>query len=55
MVSIIIVANCIGALLPFLFSKVKQDPAIASGPVITSIVDAAGLLIYFSLASWLIL
>lgn len=55
MIGIVMVANCIGVLLPFLFTKIKQDPAIASGPLITSVVDATGLLIYFGLASLIIL
>ena len=38
--------------LPFLFSKFKIDPAVASGPLVTSIADIAGVLIYFSIASW---
>lgn len=50
MVAIVLVANIIGAVLPFLFTRLRLDPAVASSPVITTIADSAGLLIYFSLA-----
>ncbi len=50
MLAIIFAANLIGVLLPFLLTTLNLDPAVASGPLITSIVDACGLLIYFSIA-----
>ncbi len=50
MVSIVLVANLIGALLPFTLTKLKLDPAVASSPLITSMMDAVGLTIYFSIA-----
>lgn len=50
MVSIVLVANTFGALLPFLLQRVKIDPAVASNPLITSVMDVLGLLIYFSIA-----
>ncbi len=54
MVSIIVVANLVGAILPFILTKLKMDPAVASSPLITTIVDGLGLLIYFTLATILI-
>ena len=48
--SILTVTNIMGMLLPFLLTKLKLDPAIASGPLVTTIADAAGLFIYFSYA-----
>lgn len=51
MVLIVLVANIIGTLLPFLLTRLNIDPAVASSPLITTIVDAAGLLIYFTIAS----
>ncbi len=50
MISIVFVANAFGALLPFLLSRLKIDPAAASSPLITSIMDVLGLMIYFSIA-----
>jgi len=51
---IVIWANLIGALLPTLAEKFKIDPAVISGPVMSTLVDATGLVIYFSLAKWII-
>jgi magnesium transporter len=50
MVSIMMVTNVIGLLLPFALTALRRDPATASGPLITSVADAVGLLIYFSFA-----
>lgn len=54
LLAIVIWANLIGALLPPLASRLKIDPAVISGPVMSTLVDATGLLIYFSLARWII-
>ena len=51
MVTIVFVANAFGALLPFILSRLKIDPAAASSPLITSIMDVLGLMIYFSIAT----
>jgi magnesium transporter len=51
MVSIVVVTNLIGVVLPFVLTKLRLDPAVASSPLITSVADAAGLLIYFSIAT----
>ncbi len=50
MVAIVVVANTFGALLPFGLSILKVDPAVASSPLITSVMDVLGLIIYFSIA-----
>jgi magnesium transporter len=54
MVLIVIVGSLIGMLLPFLLSKFKFDPATASAPLVTSIADATGVLIYFAMATWIL-
>jgi len=51
MVSVVMIGSLIGLLLPFIFTKLKLDPATASAPLITSIADILGIVIYFSLAS----
>lgn len=51
MILMLLVTNLIGALLPFLLIRLRLDPAVASGPLITSIADAVGLIVYFSVAS----
>lgn len=54
MLLIVLVANLIGALLPFTLTRLKFDPAVASSPLITSMMDAIGLLIYFSVAAFIL-
>ena len=51
MAAIVLVANLVGTLLPFILTKFKLDPAVASSPLITTIADASGLLIYFGIAT----
>lgn len=41
---------CVGTLVPIIFLKLKIDPAVASGPFITTISDVTALLIYYGLA-----
>lgn len=50
MVLIVIVGSLIGMSLPFILSRFNMDPATASTPLVTSIADATGVLIYFSIA-----
>lgn len=45
------IATVVGATVPLLINKLKLDPAIASGPFITTVNDILGLLIYFSIAT----
>ncbi|MCD7930687.1 MAG: magnesium transporter [Tannerellaceae bacterium] len=51
MVLTVMACSMIGLLLPFIFTKFKVDPAAASAPLITSISDITGVLIYFSIAT----
>jgi magnesium transporter len=51
MVVMLLLTNLIGMLLPFVLSRVGIDPAVASGPLITTVADAVGLIVYFSIAS----
>ena len=45
-----ILSSTVGSVIPLLFEEINIDPAVASGPFITTINDIASLLIYFSLA-----
>ena len=47
------VSAFMGTFIPILFSKIKIDPAVASGPFITTINDVTALLIYYGLAALL--
>lgn len=52
MVCIVLVGSVFGLLLPFIFTRLKLDPAAASAPLITSVSDISGVIIYFSIATW---
>lgn len=54
MVLIVIVGSTIGMSLPFLLTRFNLDPATASAPLVTSICDGAGVLIYFNVANILL-
>lgn len=54
LIILILWANIIGSTLPIILHKMKLDPAVISGPLITTIVDVSGLLIYFNVALYLL-
>lgn len=51
MVSIVLIGALVGTTLPFIFLKLGADPATASVPLITCIADITGILVYFTLAT----
>ena len=55
MLLIVILAKVMGGLLPILAKRLKMDPAIMAGPLITTVVDTFALIIYFKIASQLVL
>lgn len=48
--SIVVWANVLGSVLPLLATRLKIDPTVVSGPVMSTLVDATGLFIYFKIA-----
>ncbi len=50
----VILAKTVGGLLPILAKSLKIDPAIMAAPLITTVVDAISLVLYFSLAQRLL-
>lgn len=52
MIIVVMVGSLIGMLLPFLLNKAGFDPATASSPLITTIADVSGVIIYFSIAAY---
>lgn len=50
----VILAKVVGGILPIIAKKLKLDPAIMASPLITTIVDAVALLIYFGVAKVLL-
>ncbi len=49
-----IVSSLVGTLVPMFFKKIKVDPAVASGPLITTVNDLVAVVIYYGLA-WVLL
>ena len=49
-----IVSSLVGTLVPMAFKKIKVDPAVASGPLITTVNDLVAVVIYYGLA-WVLL
>ena len=50
LISVIIIASLIGTFIPIILDKFGIDPALATGPFITTSNDICGILIYFSIA-----
>ena len=50
----VVIAKTIGCTLPIAAKVLKADPAIMAGPLITTIVDAVSLIVYFNLACMLL-
>ncbi len=50
----VLLAKIIGSILPILADKLHLDPAVMANPIITTIVDALSLIVYFQVASTLL-
>lgn len=51
MVTIVLFGSLLGMCLPFVLERFKVDPATASAPLVTTLIDASGVVIYFSIAT----
>ncbi len=51
---IVLWSNSVGSLLPIFASLIGVDPALISGPLMSTLVDATGLFIYLSVAKWVL-
>ena len=54
MVTIVLFGSLLGMCLPFVLERFKVDPATASAPLGTTLIDASGVVIYFSIATLLL-
>jgi magnesium transporter len=52
MLSVILISTSVGAFVPLTLDRFKVDPALATGPFVTTTNDILGILIYLSLATW---
>lgn len=51
---VIIIAGLLGSTIPLLLKRLNIDPALATGPFITTSNDIIGLFIYLSIATQLL-
>lgn len=49
-----VISSLVGTLVPMFFHKIKVDPAVASGPLITTVNDLVAVITYYGL-SWILL
>ena len=49
-----LISSAVGTLIPLFFKKIKVDPAVASGPLITTVNDLVAVVSYYGL-SWILL
>ena len=49
-----VISSLVGTLIPMFFHKIKIDPAVASGPLITTVNDLVAVVIYYGLV-WILL
>jgi len=54
LVSVIIIASLIGTFIPIFLNKIGIDPALATGPFITTSNDICGILIFFTIAKMIL-
>lgn len=54
MTTIVLIGSLLGLSLPFLLKRLQLDPATASGPLVASLCDVTGVLIYFSIATMIL-
>ncbi|OFZ18282.1 MAG: magnesium transporter [Bdellovibrionales bacterium GWB1_55_8] len=51
LVGVVLLGSVTGAMLPFLLRRIGLDPAAASAPLVATLVDVTGLILYFTFAS----
>ncbi len=54
MLVLVVWANLIGAVLPIILAKLKLDPAVISSPLIATLIDVTGILIYYNIAIYIL-
>ena len=54
LVGVVLWGSVVGSMLPFVLRRLGFDPATASAPLVATLVDVTGVLIYFTLATQLL-
>lgn len=47
-------ANGLGAFLTLAADRLRLDPAITAVPLMTTVIDSTGLVVYFHVAQWML-
>lgn len=50
----VLLAKCMGCVLPMLAQKFKVDPALMAAPLLSTILDTCSVLIFFNIATWIL-
>jgi magnesium transporter len=53
LVAAMVIAATVGSGVPMIFQRLSIDPAVATGPFVTTSVDVLGVLVYFAMAGLL--
>ena len=48
--TVMVISSMVGTLIPMFFKKINVDPAVASGPLITTVNDLVAIVVYYGLA-----
>jgi magnesium transporter len=54
LIGVVMFGSLVGSMLPFLLRRIGFDPATASAPFVATLVDVTGLIIYFTVASFIL-
>lgn len=54
LVGVVMFGSVVGAMLPFILRRLRFDPAVCSAPFVATLVDVTGLVIYFTIAQWVL-
>ncbi len=54
LVGVVMLGTIFGAMLPFIMRRLGADPATSSTPFVATLVDVAGVFLYFTVAAWLL-
>jgi magnesium transporter len=54
LIFVVLISNMIGTLAPLLIHRIGYDPTVMSGPLMATVIDVAGLSIYFEIARFVL-
>ena len=54
LIGVVMWGSLMGAMLPFILRRAGVDPATSSAPLVATLVDVTGIIIYFHVAMWVL-